>query len=412
MLDKLSPLDELKSNYDLLYTHYVQLQNELTDLNELGQSKERDINLLEHQLAELQQVPLSQDKYEELVNTQSRINNAEKLYEHASAALNDLNNEESGVSELIRRIFHPLRTLNQIDPQTTSYMESLNTIQDHIQNLVAKLGSYLDQISFQPEEARDINKKCDLYEDIKRKYGPSFEAIEQFYAGAVKKYQTIKNYEYNDNQLRQALNDSIEKLTVVAKQMTQVRKKTATQLEKTIENELIELGIAHVKFECRIEKMDLNPYGQDKITFYISPNAGEELKPLSQIISSGEAARLMLAMKKALIKVDPIPVLIFDEIDAQVGGRLGTITGTKLNELAQNRQVILITHLPQIASFGEHHFKINKAVRNGRAITQVQLLNAQERVKEIAKMMSGENETNISVSHAHEMLNKAKSKSR
>jgi DNA repair protein RecN (Recombination protein N) len=146
----------------------------------------------------------------------------------------------------------------------------------------------------------------------------------------------------------------------------------------------------------------------EKIVFYISPNAGEELKPLAQIVSSGEAARLMLALKKALIKVDPIPVLIFDEIDAQIGGRLGTITGKKLKELSNCRQVILITHLPQIASFADRHFKVSKSVKAGRAITDVLLLEDKIRVEEIAQMMSGTNTTKISLSHAEDMLAQAK----
>ncbi|MFC1807129.1 DNA repair protein RecN, partial [Candidatus Omnitrophota bacterium] len=171
---------------------------------------------------------------------------------------------------------------------------------------------------------------------------------------------------------------------------------------------LNELGIKHVEFECRVENAELNPDGQDSVTFYISPNAGEGLKPLAEIVSSGEAARVMLALKKALIKVDPIPVLIFDEIDAQIGGRLGTITGQKLKELSLGRQVILITHLPQIASFADTHFKVSKYVKNNRTITDVKTLDNSMRVEELAKMMSGDKKSNISLNHAQEMLAAAK----
>ncbi|MCK4262082.1 DNA repair protein RecN, partial [bacterium] len=135
---------------------------------------------------------------------------------------------------------------------------------------------------------------------------------------------------------------------------------------------------------------------------------GEDLKPLQEIISSGEASRVMLALKKALTKVDPIPVLIFDEIDAQIGGRLGTVTGRKLKELSQDRQVILITHLPQIASFGDYHFKVSKKVRDNRTVVELGCLNGDGRVEELAKMMSGEKETQTAVKHAREMLAGAK----
>ena len=156
------------------------------------------------------------------------------------------------------------------------------------------------------------------------------------------------------------------------------------------------------------EKIDFNKDGHDQVVFFISPNAGEELKPLAQIVSSGEAARVMLALKKALINVDIIPVLIFDEIDAQIGGRLGTITGKKLKELAKNRQVLLITHLPQIASFADTHLKIFKSVKNGRATTQVNQLDEDGRIKEIAEMMSGQSKTGISITHAEDMLKTAR----
>jgi len=167
------------------------------------------------------------------------------------------------------------------------------------------------------------------------------------------------------------------------------------------------LGIAHVKFEARLDPVEFHAGGQDQVTFYISPNAGEDLKPLSEIVSSGEAARVMLALKKALIKVDPIPVLIFDEIDAQIGGRLGSVTGQKLKEISRNRQVILITHLPQIASFADAHFQVTKTVKDGRALTFVDALDKERRIKELAQMMSGKDESRIAVQHAKDMLAKA-----
>jgi DNA repair protein RecN (Recombination protein N) len=145
------------------------------------------------------------------------------------------------------------------------------------------------------------------------------------------------------------------------------------------------------------------------VAFYISPNAGEDIKPLAQIVSSGEAARIMLALKKALVAVDPVPVLIFDEIDAQIGGRLGTITGRKLKEIADQRQVILITHLPQIASFAETHYKITKAVEDNRAVTRVTRLDESTRVQELAQMMSGDQtHSDASLTHAQDMFEKAR----
>ncbi|MBU4333455.1 MAG: DNA repair protein RecN, partial [Candidatus Omnitrophica bacterium] len=196
-------------------------------------------------------------------------------------------------------------------------------------------------------------------------------------------------------------------LKTIADKITKQRQKTAVDLKKTVEKELSELGIKNVIFEGRIEKTDYHALGKDKVIFYISPNAGEELKPLAEIVSSGEAARVMLALKKALIKVDPVPVLIFDEIDAQIGGRLGSIIGQKLCDISKTRQVILITHLPQIASFANLHYKVNKFVKDGRTYTSVDRLDKRSRVAELAQMMSGEQESKIAIKHANDLLAKA-----
>jgi DNA repair protein RecN (Recombination protein N) len=178
-------------------------------------------------------------------------------------------------------------------------------------------------------------------------------------------------------------------------------------LQKTIEKELNELGFKSIAFEARFEKKPLSLTGVDDIAFYISTNAGESLKPLAQIVSSGEAARIMLAIKRALMKVDPVPVLIFDEIDAQIGGRLGTVIGTKLKEVAGHRQVILITHLPQIAAFAQTHFRINKVVDKGRTKTQIAVIDGKDKVNELAHMMAGDKMTDAAVKHAKEMLKEA-----
>jgi len=256
------------------------------------------------------------------------------------------------------------------------------------------------------QAGRIINKF--FTDSIKRKYGPTLEDARKFYQQAKEKYDLLNNFENQNSALQDQINHLKKELTRAAQKITKQRKKTAKGLEITIEKELSELGIAHVKFEVRIVPVDFDAHGRDKVTFYISPNAGEQLKPLADIVSSGEAARVMLGLKKALINVDPVGVLIFDEIDAQIGGRLGTITGKKLRAISKIRQVILITHLPQIASFADAHFKVTKLVQNGQSITRVDLLDKSSRVEEIAQMMSGHKQSPISIKHARTMLTEAR----
>jgi DNA repair protein RecN (Recombination protein N) len=408
ILDRLCDLGALKGAYSKVYGEYAEARKALEEIKASAATKERELDLLAHQIKELERVKLDQGRYEELLEKEKRLKNSEQLYENASRMIEIFENAETGIGEAISKAFGPMKTLNSLDEGSRAFAETLAQLQESNDRLINELRSYLESLSFEPDEARDIRARYDIYEEIKRKYGPAIEDAKNLYDAAKKRYGLLADLEHNDAELRGRIKEIESDLINIAKKLTGARKKTAQDLEKTIEKELKELGIKNVRFECRIEKAELGPAGQDRVIFYISPNAGEDLKPLAEIVSSGEAARVMLALKKALTKVDPMPVLIFDEIDSQIGGRLGTITGKKLRELSRDRQVILITHLPQIASFAESHFKVTKKVENNRTTTAVGLLDEGARVKELAKMMSGEKESSISITHAEEMLGQAR----
>jgi len=408
MLDQLVNFKNAKEEYTQVFSAFEQTRKDLNKLNDLAQTRQRDLDLLSHQVKELEALPLSEEKYNELLQEETKLNNSQKLHEHIQNLLGLLDDEEAGANSLLRKAFSPLKSLTQIDEKSSHLLDQLSGIQDQASDLASQLNDYAASLNFDEQTAQSIHDQCDAYADIKRKYGPTLDDAQNFYLNAKAKLDLIKDFEHNDQKLREALKAQEKELTQIAQKITKARQKAAEDLRATIESELKELGILHVKFEARFEKIPFHADGHDKIVFYISPNAGEDLKPLAQIVSSGEAARVMLALKKALIKVDPIPVLIFDEIDAQIGGRLGSITGKKLKELASARQVILITHLPQIASFADRHFKVSKSVKAGRATTAVTLLEGKLRVEEIAQMMSGTNTTKISLSHAEAMLAQAK----
>lgn len=408
ILDRLACLGELKNEYLEKYGAYLHLKKQLNELSALAGSRERELDLLSHQIKELEQVPLEEEKYEELLRESSRVNNSEKLYESSSQLINVLEDEQAGIPRTISRSFSLLRILNNIDESTRPFTTILDRIQEDSSELLSALTGYIESLSFSPSEADEINRRCDIYYEILRKYGPALEDARKFYAACREKHALLADLEHNGSELSDKIGSIEKELVKSAKKMTAARETAAKGLKSVIEKELRELAIPHVRFECRVEKAPISADGRDKVSFYISPNAGETLKPMSEIVSSGEAARMMLALKKALTDVDPIPVLIFDEIDAQIGGRLGTVTGQKLKDLAGKRQVILITHLPQIASYADSHFKVHKTVRDGHTITEVSFLDQAARVKEMAKMMSGEKESRIAEEHAHEMLAKAK----
>ncbi len=408
VLDQLTDFGVGQENYQVSYKQYLEIKKALSHLQEMAASRDRDMELLSHQIKELEQVVLVDEAYEKICAEHVRINNAEKLYSHASSLLQILESEDGSLSDIVRKSFSPLRNLTQVDAQASIFEQYLNNIQENSEQLLSELRDYLDRLSFEPAEAAQVSFKFDLYDDIKRKYGPSLEQAAKFFEEAKEKYRLLLNFAQSDADLREQLDASQKELKKLAQKLTAARKKSAGLLKETIEKELKDLGMDHISFEARIMPDEFYAMGADKVVFYISPNAGEDLKPLAEIVSSGEAARLMLALKKALIKVDPIPVLIFDEIDAQIGGRLGTITGKKLKELSSNRQVILITHLPQIASFADCHFKVIKKVSGGRTVTAVVVLDKEQRVKELAEMMSGKAQSDISLTYAESMLSSAK----
>jgi len=407
ILDRLSSIEKEKAEYSGIFSIYTELTEELEALKDLSKNSEREIDMLTHQIKEMEQVSLSQEEYETLITESSKINNSEKLHSSAAALLELIDNEESGITRASLQAFTFMNTLTATDGSALPFAEILSRIQDDSSELASALMDYIGSLSFDRDQAEDINRRIDLYYDLTRKYGSSLEDVRLFYSEAKKKHALLTDLEHNDAELKKRIGRTRQELDKAAAVLTEKRKRTAAGLKTTIESELKELGIKQVKFKCRIEPAPASRSGQDKVSFYISPNAGEDLKPMAEIVSSGEAARVMLALKKALTKADPVPVLVFDEIDAQIGGRLGSVTGKKLKELSTDRQVILITHLPQIASFGTIHHKVSKTVRNGRTFTEIESLGHKERVKELSEMMSGEVESGIAVKHAEDMLRQA-----
>jgi DNA repair protein RecN (Recombination protein N) len=408
ILDRLCNFGELKNIYIQKYNEYETTRKELSKLHTLSHDREKELDILQHQIKELEKVALDTDKYEELLQERKRVNNAEKLYECGGSLIDILENDQKGITQTIRQAFSIMKNLNSIDDTTLEFKNILISLDENSSDLLNSLTAYIENLSFDSDKAVEINRLYDSYYEVLRKYGPNLEEAKKFYASAKQRYDLLINLEYTDAQMKEQIKNIESNLIGIAQKITAERKITSKTLEITIEGELKELGIENIQFQCRIQKEELNRNGADKVIFYISPNAGEDLKPLAEIVSSGEAARVMLALKKALTEVDPIPVLIFDEIDAQIGGRLGTITGKKLKELSENRQVILITHLPQIASFADYHFKVSKKVKDARTVTVVDFLDKETRVNELAKMMSGEKESQIAVRHAHDMLTQAK----
>lgn len=408
ILDRLAKVDALKEDYRVLYEKYAQLQKEQAELTALEENKERELDILKYQVEEIERAEIKDLNEEELELERMRLANAEKLAEIVSHALNILDENDTNADAYLGEAVRDLKGLVKFDSSVEKIKADCESVQYSLQEVVGTLRDYREKLTFDPDRLRELEKKADLLEHLKRKYGGTLTKVLEFYREAKAKYDKLIDMDMTRRDLQKDLQALEPKLREAAIKFSEKRKKAGTLLKRAIESELKDLQIAHAEFEVKIGKTDFSAEGMDAVEFLARMNPGQPMVPIAKVISGGEASRVMLAMKKALMQVDPVPVLIFDEIDTNIGGRLGHITGQKLKSISEERQVLLVTHLPQIASFADRHIKVTKSVSKGRTLVQYQVLDGEEKVRELSQMMSGQQESDISRRHAEEMLSRAK----
>src|SRR3989338_3593092 len=385
LIDRLAKTEELLQSYGSVYSTYEGLIKRRDELKELEEGREREADLLKYQIEEIERAKVDEGEEDELKEEMVRLSNAEKLHEVVSSLLAALGDDNVSASSLMGRAQRDFAELARIDESTAGLRHEFESVQIGLEEIIRSVEDYREKLSFDPGRLKEIEERLDTIEMIKRKYGSSFDKVSQFLEESKKRYDELANASVYGKEAEQKIKEILPELKKKADEITEKRKKAGSGLKRTIETELAYLGISHAEFSCRFEKSDLGQLGQDAMEFMISPNPGQPLLPLRKIVSAGEVSRFMLAMKKALMKVDPMPTLIFDEIDANIGGRLGSVTGRKLKDISGDRQVLLITHLPQIASFADRHFKVTKKVLLGppeRTVTQYQIVEGEARVRE------------------------------
>ncbi len=407
LCDRYAKNEKIQGEYAVLYEEYRTIKQRQEELSRLNEGRERELDLLKYQIGEIEAAKLEEGEEEELKAEQARFTNSEKLYEACSRILQFLEGEERSISDLLAQASRDVNSLARLDASQEKLKGEFENVQLSFEEISRSFRDYQENLSFEPERFQEIEKRLDQMDLLKRKYGGSISRVLEFLAVSKKRCDELVNKDLYEKEAAQKLKKILPSLEALADLLSASRKKAGQLLKKTIEAELGDLQIPYARFECKVEKTDFGPSGRDSVEFMISLNAGEALLPLRKIISGGEVSRVMLALKKALIKVDPVSTLIFDEIDANIGGRLGEVTGQKLKEIARERQVLLITHLPQIASFADLHIKVLKKTQGGRTVTEYKAIEGDERVRELAQMMSGRKETDISKKHAEEMLAKA-----
>lgn len=404
ILDLLAKTDSLREEYQNLFSQYDALVTQKTELLDMQQSREREMDLLKYQIEEIETPQFQEDEEDELTRERIRLANAEKLYEMVSRVLQLLNDDDHSASVLLGRAAKDLTSLVRFDATIEPMKGDFENAQLGIEEVIRSLRDYQESLSFDSDRLEEIDNRMDQVEMVKRKYGGSLGAALSYLKEAKEKYDKLLNSAIYEKDIEHQMARIVPKMKKLAAELSEKRAKAGQSLKKTIEAELKDLNIPQAIFEPRLQPQEFAADGIDQLEFLISLNPGQAVMSLAKVISGGEASRVMLAIKKALMKVDPVPTLIFDEIDANIGGRLGNVTGQKLKEISEERQVLLITHLPQIASFADRHFKVSKSTQRGQTIVDYQTIEGEARVRELAQMMSGKQETEISKRHAQEML--------
>jgi DNA repair protein RecN (Recombination protein N) len=423
LLDRYAACETVLSEYRAAYDRLTGLRRELQHLRQTEQDAERRTDLLSYQLQEIEAANLRPGEETELRQERERLANAENLSSLAQQTLSLLDEgtpESPSISDMMGQVVQAMNALSRIDASQEALSEQVATIADLASDLALDLRSYLETVEFNPRRLEQAEERLDVIHKLQRKYGGSVEAALAFAEKARQELETIAHATERIAELEALENQALRALAHKGLALSEQRRQAALTLESSVEAELDDLSMEGARFAVDFqrqpdpqgvsletgERLAFDATGIDRIEFLIAPNPGEGLKPLVKIASGGETSRLMLALKNVLAKADDIPTLIFDEIDQGIGGRVGMVVGEKLWQLGRRHEVLCVTHLPQLAAFGDQHFHVRKLVEDGRTTTQVEELDERTRREELAQMMGSLNEANRHA--AEETLNQAR----
>ncbi len=408
LLDSFAQTGKIKAEYAELYRKKLDIESELRALEGDNLQIEQQIDMLSYQVNEITSANLSEDDEEDLMAEHARVANAQQIIELTSGLNNLISENEMSAFNSIVQAQTLLNHLSPIMEEAKDWQKEIESISIQLQELSSAITSAAQTIDADPERMQWLDDRITLINSLKRKYGTSIADIIAFGENAAAKLHELQNREEIISKINDRLNTTVKELIKVGNKLHAARDKKAEKMAADITKELRELGFKHGVFTVQLKKGEPTASGMDEIEFCFAPNPGEDMRPLRAIASSGEISRVMLAIKTVLASHDKIPVMVFDEIDANVGGTTANAVGRKLAKVAEEHQVICITHLPQVAVHGDHHFVVEKQVVNKRTVTNIAPLAENDRPVEIARMLGGKDLTSVTMRHANEMLSAAK----
>lgn len=381
------------------------VRQELAALRRDERELARRADLLQYQVREIEDARLDPDEESELLAERKLLLNAERLSSLANSAFQKLGGggeEQQTAVDMLNRVLHDLTELEKLDPQAAEQRKLVEEASYQLDDLARTLRAYRDRIEFTPRRLQEVEERLDLIHNLKRKYGNSISEVLRFAGQAAEELHAITHNEERITELQEEEARLLAAVGERAVELSAARREVADRLESAVEEELEDLNMQQARFVVQMQRREaddglpvegkryaFDASGIDRVEFLVAPNIGEPPKSLAKTASGGETSRLMLAMKTVLTSADEVPTLIFDEIDQGIGGRAGGIVGRKLWGLTPEHQVLCVTHLPQLACYGDTHLKVDKVLSDGRTVTRVEVLDGEGRVHELAAMIGG-----------------------
>lgn len=407
LLDAFSGNEPLRREYGEKYETYTQLQRQIASLTMDEGEKLRKMEMLRYQIQEIEKAKLTPGEDETLEQRRKLLQNSEKISDNLHDAVNAVYGGEDtdGAASLLGEAERSLSRLSRFSEDFTELHQRVADLMYQVQDVAEELRIARDDLSYSADELEEIESRLDVIHRLRKKYGATCQDILDYKEKASQELDEIVFSDDHLERLKAQCEKAKEAAWEAAKRLRQSREAGAQVLSRQILSELAQLDMPKVQFQCQFSQTDLTASGADLVAFYMSANAGEALKPLSKVASGGELARIMLAMKNVLAQQDQVATLIFDEVDTGVSGRAAQKVAEKLRSVSQNKQVLCVTHLPQLAALATTHFLIAKEERDGRTYTSVTPLDKEGRKRELARIIGGANITETTLKSAEEMLN-------
>jgi DNA repair protein RecN (Recombination protein N) len=389
MLDAYGNTTDALAAYRAAYRTWRDLGKQLDDLQHAESASDHELELLRHLVQEIDSANLQPSDESELEDRWRRSTNSSRLTESAAAAIHHISGED-GILSRLADLQKSVRDLERLDPSLHTWSAPLATATVELEDLESTIQDYLGDLETDPEEAARLEERMNLIESLKRKYGSTLADIATRRDTAAARLDTLENRDSRIEELRAEFTKARAAADAAGKSLTTQRRKTAPRLAKEISSQLKDLGFRQSSFEISLTPLpEPGPHGAEATEFIFGPNPGEPMQPLRQIASSGEISRVMLAVKSALAEQDDTPLMVFDEIDANVGGEIAAAVGRKMATLGRKHQVVAITHFPQVAASATHHFVVEKEVTAGRTRSRLFSVRGESRIDELVRMLGG-----------------------